>query len=309
VAEAAASALRQTYAPADVIIVDDGSTDDTRERLKSFGSPVRYIYQENQGVAAARNRGLAEATGDVIAFLDADDVWHSRKLEIQIECLRRHTEMGLIGTETVDWPSQGFPEFANSTMLPTVIRLDDLVVKNLFVTSSVVVRRSVLDRVGDFDRALHGPEDYDLWLRVAQASVVANLPLPLTGYRNVPGSLGKRAFSMEEGMRIILQKLEAAGVFSGRTMLRRKAWSYLYASCGYMYGAERRHGTALKLLTKSLLLYPCPYRRREVRMPLVRLRLLLASARWLVQESRTTGANIPRPGEPLAASTARNETS
>src|SRR6266849_6286184 len=92
VVEAVASALAQSLAPAEVIVVDDGSTDDTRERLALFGPPVRYIHQKNQGVAAARNTGLHEATGELIAFLDADDVWHPLKLELQVSCLRSEAE-------------------------------------------------------------------------------------------------------------------------------------------------------------------------------------------------------------------------
>src|SRR5712675_1199611 len=83
VVEAVESALAQTLAPAEILVVDDGSTDDTRDRLAKFGPPVSYIHQENQGVAAARNRGIRAATGDLVAFLDADDVWHPKKLERQ----------------------------------------------------------------------------------------------------------------------------------------------------------------------------------------------------------------------------------
>src|SRR6185437_11144924 len=82
VTEAVESVLAQTLPAAEVLVVDDGSTDDTPERLAAYGERIRYLPQANQGVAAARNRGIREATGDLIAFLDADDVWHPRKLEI-----------------------------------------------------------------------------------------------------------------------------------------------------------------------------------------------------------------------------------
>jgi glycosyltransferase involved in cell wall biosynthesis len=276
VVEAVASALAQSLAPAEVIVVDDGSTDDTRQRLAPFGPPLRYIHQVNQGVAAARNTGLHEATGELIAFLDADDVWHPLKLELQVTCLHSEAEPGLLGTGTVNWPDEQFSTIDRSSRLRAVrVPFDDLVVRNYFFNSSVVVRKEVLERVGEFDRLLQGPEDYDLWLRVAQVAVVANLPLRLTGYRDVAGSLGKQAVAMEACGQRILDKLATAGVFRERPWLRRKACSYLDFSCAYLHGAAGNPSTALRSLLRSLATYPLPFRRREVPIPLARLRLLV----------------------------------
>ena len=104
VEEAIGSALAQTRPPAEVVVIDDGSTDDTAERLARFGPPVRVIRQANGGVSAARNRGLAAATGAFVAFLDADDVWHPDKLRRQLEAFAKRPELGLLGTLTVPWP-------------------------------------------------------------------------------------------------------------------------------------------------------------------------------------------------------------
>src|SRR5208283_2367398 len=88
ICETVESALGQTYSPVEIIVVDDGSTDDTRERLTTYGDRVRYIYQQNTGPAVARNRGVQDAQGDWIAFLDADDLWLPYRLELQVELLR-----------------------------------------------------------------------------------------------------------------------------------------------------------------------------------------------------------------------------
>src|SRR4051812_35041738 len=96
------SVLAQTVQASEVIVVDDGSTDDTRERLSSYR--IRYLHQQNQGVAAARNNGLREASGDLIAFLDADDVWYPRKLELQIAAIEANPDIVLLGTSVFDWP-------------------------------------------------------------------------------------------------------------------------------------------------------------------------------------------------------------
>src|SRR5262249_22986841 len=190
VTEAIDSVLAQTVVPDEIIVVDDGSKDDTRERLAHCGERIRYIHQSNQGVAAARNRGVQEAHGDHVAFLDADDVWHPRKLDLQLRALAGRADLGLVGTSSFDWPAERLPE-------PDVLRggelmvvpWEQLAVRNVFVTSSLLVRRDVLQRVGPFDTRLQGPEDHDLWLRIAEVAEVANLPLPLTGYRYVTGSL------------------------------------------------------------------------------------------------------------------------
>src|SRR5208337_4579078 len=92
------SILAQTAKPGEVIVVDDGSTDDTQERLARYADRVRYVRQPNQGVAAARNHGVREARGKWIAFIDSDDVWHPRKLECQLRVLADHPDLGILGT-------------------------------------------------------------------------------------------------------------------------------------------------------------------------------------------------------------------
>jgi len=94
IGDAIGSVLGQSVQPSQIVIVDDGSSDDTEERVSLFDSPlIQYVRQANQGVSAARNNGLARASGDLIAFLDADDAWHPRKLEIQVLALRRRPEL------------------------------------------------------------------------------------------------------------------------------------------------------------------------------------------------------------------------
>jgi glycosyltransferase involved in cell wall biosynthesis len=237
---------------------------------------VRYVCQKNQGVAAARNRGVATARGGFVAFLDADDVWHTRKIELQVAVLAGNSDVGLIGTRRFDWPATTVPEIPDRVKPPIVpVLRERLAVKNRFVTSSVLVRRPILERVGPFDTGLQGPEDHDLWLRVADVSAVANIDLPLTGYRDVPASLSKRAATMEAGMRRILSKLDARGAWRGNRVLRRKAYSYVDHSCAFMYGTSGYPGTGMLRSIRSLLLYPLPYRRDEVRAHLERPKLFI----------------------------------
>jgi glycosyltransferase involved in cell wall biosynthesis len=131
VTAAVQSALAQTLPPAEVIVVDDGSIDDTRQRLSTYRA--RYLHQLNQGVAAARNHGLREASGDFIAFLDADDVWHPRKLELQIAAIAANPDLVLLGTSVFDWPIEQ-PTSVNRAGIIKPMPWRKLAVKNHLVT-------------------------------------------------------------------------------------------------------------------------------------------------------------------------------
>jgi glycosyltransferase involved in cell wall biosynthesis len=309
--EAIESALAQTLPPTEIVVIDDGSTDDTRDRVDRYAGQVRYIHQENQGVSAARNTGIRHAACDLVAFLDADDVWHPRKLEIQVPVLEGEPELGFVGAREYDWPADNHPTLPDR--MPVIQRIPwrDLVVKNYFATSALLVRREVLERAGPFDVTLQGPEDYDMWLRMAEIAPGANLDFPLSGYREVPGSISKHTVRMQNGMRRILRKLDGRNAWKGDWRLRRKAYSYCDYSCAYMFGAAGCHGRALGNAVRSLAGYPWPYRRDEVRMSLARLRLAgvslgrLLKTRWrhaeVVVESPTshdepclTGAAVTR---------------
>ncbi len=275
------SVLAQTVAPVDLVVVDDGSTDDTRARLERYQGRIRYVYQHNAGVAAARNHGVALAAGSLIAFLDADDVWHPRKLELQLRAMAGHPEIGLIGARVYEWPAADVPAVDSTDASLEVIPWRRLVVRNRLATSSVMLRRRIFDEAGGFDPELRGPEDYDLWLRIAERATIATLVAPLTGYRTVAGSLGGKPASMEQGLTRILGKLDARQVWQSRWLLRCKARSYAGYSCAYMYGAAGDQVTALRKIVGSLVRYPLPYQADDVRMPWARLRLLVRTLlRW-----------------------------
>ena len=300
VAEAVASILAQTVVPSEIIVVDDGSTDDTRVCLAPYAERIRYVRQENQGVSAARNRGIETARGEFVAFLDADDVWHPRKIELQIQAFERCPRLGLLGTQPFAWPDSTFPIVAEGSVPhTTIVDWSDLAVKNYLTTSSVLVRRALLAKAGSFDRALQYGEDRDLWLRVAEAAPVANLELPLTGYRDVAGSLSKQAQRCEPCMLRLLQKLDERKLWRGRRWLRRKAYGYAYHSCAYVHSAAGGYGRSLACSLKSLAWYPFPYRSGEVKSRGERpVRVLLNALRWLGLRSADAPAahrQLPQP--------------
>jgi glycosyltransferase involved in cell wall biosynthesis len=152
----------------EVIVVDDGSTDDTSEVVGRFGSAVRYARQENRGPSAARNRGIAESLGHYVAFLDADDYWLPGKLALQLRELLMHTDMaGAHSAFVVQLPSGEEGRvgryWRQSGQHPT---LRDLLRGNSINMSTVLMRREALVSVGPFDESLRTAEDWNLWLRL-----------------------------------------------------------------------------------------------------------------------------------------------
>lgn len=166
VVEAVRSVLGQRQVPAQVVVVDDGSTDDTPDALRTFGSGVRLIRQPRRGVSAARNRGVLEAEHPWIAFLDSDDLWLPGKLSAQMEYLSMHPEIRICQTEEI-WLRHGRrlnPKKYHKK--PHGHCFHCLLDRCLVSPSAVMMHRSLFDEAGGFDEDLVACEDYDLWLRI-----------------------------------------------------------------------------------------------------------------------------------------------
>src|SRR5215472_4932012 len=189
--EALESVLAQTYKDLEIVVIDDGSTDDTESVARSFGNRVWYFKQANQGAGAARNAGIKSSRGEYIAFLDADDLWCAGKLDQQIPLLEQDPELGLVYS---DWAVVSDDRVIEDSYLRKVPSasgyvFDELVQRGFILTSGVVVRRACLDDVGDFDNSLSIAQDYDLWLRICYRWKVAVVGKPLVTKRSWHGSL------------------------------------------------------------------------------------------------------------------------
>jgi len=168
------SVLTQTYADYEIVVIDDGSTDDTQECIAKYGSKVRYFYQSNQGLSAARNLALDHATGEFIAYIDADDMWYPGKLETQVAFLDSHRECGLVHTEVSVIDEQGKVIHAcfnreTNRPVPQGKCLNDLLRRCHIQVPTVMERRSWLDRAGRFDLRLLVAQDYLHWIMLAIA--------------------------------------------------------------------------------------------------------------------------------------------
>ena len=173
------SVLTQTVPPSEVIVVDDGSSDGTADLIREQYPSVSLIEQENQGVSEARNRGIREAAGDWIAFLDSDDEWLSRKLEMQLEALAQSPEYRICHGGEI-WIRKG-----NRVVPPRkYAKLGGYIFKEclpvcMISPSAVIIHRDIFATVGLFDTSLPAAEDYDLWLRICARYPVLCLTDPL----------------------------------------------------------------------------------------------------------------------------------
>jgi glycosyltransferase involved in cell wall biosynthesis len=162
--EALESVFAQTYRPFEVIVVDDGSSDDSGKIAQSFPD-VRYIHQANQGVAAARNNGIEAARGEFLAFIDQDDLWTPEKLKLQIACLLNNPDLGYTLTQQRFFLDPG-------AALPGWFRKELLnLVHTGWVLGTLVVRRAVFDTVGNFATGYTAASDGDWFFRAKAAGI------------------------------------------------------------------------------------------------------------------------------------------
>jgi glycosyltransferase involved in cell wall biosynthesis len=194
------SALGQTHRDVEVVVVDDGSTDDTRDVANGFRGDVRYVYQDNRGPGSARNRGLAEAAGEVIAFLDSDDYFAPTHVEEQMAVLSADSERGWAFSDAVfvteageilEKVSDSFGDVYGEIRSDALFELL-LTYWNFIATSSVMMRKRCVQGVGYFDEALRWHQDYEFWLRLAYRFQGGYVDKPLVYIRRHPGSWGDR---------------------------------------------------------------------------------------------------------------------
>lgn len=201
------SVIKQTFTDFEVLIIDDGSTDNIRQwYINLVDKRIKLICQENQHLAAARNTGIDHSLGEYLAFLDADDIWEPTKLEKQVNCLESNFKIGLVHTWTVLIDYQGKPTGKALKSQAEGQVWQQIVQKNTIVVSSVMVRYSCLQNLGAFDRDLHYCEDYDLWIRLAAHYDFAVVKEFLTRYRLHPGSLSTHCQSVMESFRILIER-------------------------------------------------------------------------------------------------------
>lgn len=277
------SALAQQHRPIEVIIVDDGSADQTPElgrRLAAESPCVRYLRQENAGLSAARNTGIRAALHPLVAFLDADDEWLPGMLDAAITAFRAQPpETGLVACNSfrIDFAGNPIGEKRTAPRGDRFFTAADILMKTRFMPSCVVARRSCFDTAGFFDTGLRSSEDRDMWLRIAAGHRVFYVDRALVRIRKHGGNMSRNADRMRRAMRRVRQKaLHARIVPATRAGFWLRVLAVDHFQAGWMYWDEGRRARALLHAAASLLLWPLPLDRRDLHEPpLFRLRAAL----------------------------------
>lgn len=208
VVEAVESVLAQSFRDFELIVVDDGSSDNTQDLLAPYGDALRLLRQENRGVSAARNLGLASSQGAFIAFLDSDDLWHSDKLSVQTSYLRTFPGAALCHTDEI-WVRNGArvnpgKRHAKAEGKAFLRLLRD----SLISPSTVMIRRSVLEAAGGFDESLPACEDYALWLRISLSCSIHLIRRPLVTKRGGhPDQISRTTWGLDRFRISVLRSL------------------------------------------------------------------------------------------------------
>lgn len=213
------SVLAQTYTDYEIIVLDDGSTDNTKETAALYKDKIKYFYQENRGPTAGKNSGMQKARGEYIAFLDDDDLWLPEKLAKQVEVLENNRELAFAcsGSYVINAKGEIIDEWKKVTQNQETF--SNLYEANFVFTLTVMVRRKCLAATGLFDESLYIVQDYDLWLRLAKRYPFAYIALPLAKYRKHDSNVTKNTPQrLKEHLRIVNKK-EIAG---GMSFLKRR---------------------------------------------------------------------------------------
>lgn len=261
IAEAIESALGQTYRNFEIIVVNDGSADNSYEKIKPYLPSVKYIFQENQGVAAARNTGIKHSSGELIAFLDQDDLWLPEKLELQVDYLLRNPDVGLVHSNMSYIDEQGEP-IEPDFDFPSCIAgrcFGELFTKNRIAILTVLLRKDCLNKMGLFNIQFSGVDDYDLLLRVSRYYPVGHIDRFLASYR-LHGSNTSRdwlAITLTR-LRIIESLLETYPEI--RSELGKKTVSdrlfHMYSDVAQLYCHKNEHKAAIEYWKKGITEHP-----------------------------------------------------
>lgn len=278
VGKAIESVLKQTHADIECIVVDDGSTDNTREVVAKYGDRVRYVYQKNAGLPEARNTGVRAATGEFVGFLDADDEWEPTFVEVALQHFNDlPKEFGVVACRSTQVGLDSKP-LGLKRLLPDIdeeVTLTDLIFRTRFFPSAVVARKSAVTEAGYFDPN-YVSEDRDMWIRIAERHRVFIHGQRLVLIRKHPTNMSKNATSMKEKIkRTIHKSYRAYPQLRGRVFYWLHVWSFFYFQSGWTYYDQGRRWTAVGELLKSLLLWPFYSKPRLVNEPpLFRIRAL-----------------------------------
>lgn len=279
------SVLQQTFTDWELIIVDDGSSDQTVDWIAARVDPrIQLICQENQGVTVARNTGITKSCGEYIAFLDHDDLWHPMKLEKQVRCLDESPSVGLVHTWMVSVDAQGK---STGRIMPSDAEghvWTKLLEKNTVASSSVMLRRTCLSVVGGFstDRELYTVEDWEFWIRIAAHYPFAVIKEPLLSWRQHANNGSKNWRLMKQAYRLVIEKAFES-VPSELMYLKDRSYGHanLCLAWRVLQSIDQDYRQAMQFRQQAIHHYPELRRSREYR----NLSVAISLVKWLGAEN------------------------
>lgn len=281
------SVLAQTERDLEIIVVDDGSTDDTPGVLARYGSQLRVIRQRNAGAGAARNAGIEAARAPFVAFLDDDDVWLPEKTREQLALFDQHPDAALVSTGAQFVEETGRLQYVQGWSLGGR-RFRKVLFHNPIVTSSVIVRRSCLhDLTGLFRTDLAPVEDWEMWIRIAARHEIVVSPRPLVRYSASPTGAFRKT-DPEQSLAIYLNLYEGLRLDPVAGPEVRRQWRRILAHVHYLAGVKRYgmgdgSGARAQLL-QAIREYPWKVRWRTVAtMLLLPVKLREAMRYWVTR--------------------------
>ena len=242
VCSAVDSVLAQDYPHVEVIVVNDGSTDNTRDRLAKYdgNERVTVIHQENQGQTVAKNNGLAAARGEYVGFCDADNIWRPRKLTKQVPLLQANPRIGVVygDIHLIDGEGKSLPRLNTRRYSGRITA--KLLIDNFVTFNTTLVPRRILEDVGGFDESLRMAIDYNLWLNISLNHEFLYVDEPLVDYRIWGGQMSHRTGERMENFFRLLENFlkENPGVVTPSEA--RRAWAHSYTTRGLWLGQAKR---------------------------------------------------------------------
>lgn len=262
IGEAIESVINQTYQNWELIIIDDGSTDESKKVMDRYlhDKRIQYIrHDKNKGISATRNTGIITSRGEYIAFLDQDDIWLPEKLERQLELFKKsNSKIGLVYTDVYFIDSNGKIFGQRNPRNVVWGKTKEVILKELFLQSpitmcSTMFRKKCFDQLGLLDEDLFGCDDYDIYLRVASKFGIRYIPLPLAKRRYHENSAAKSDKYRNDQIQAVIK---ACKMHAFLEKYRTKKLGSIFVSIGLFYMENNNFSTARIMLLKSIQYSP-----------------------------------------------------